>query len=169
MIPKTEIRDFGQFVAGLSEYNDFNGLCCEFAPFFVQPIDSAQSNSDIPVPDKYRQLIKGSITSNVTFVGKRRLVKDYSLFGTFYSGSVGESSLRTIAIDAGRVQGLRKNMLLRVVGDQFNLPGQYIKVTSVQRRTAVAVLIREVDDGGNETYPLFRPGMRVTTSPILNH
>ena len=60
--------------------------------------------------------------------------------------------------------------------------GQFIKVTSAGRRTAVAVLIREVDDRDNESYPLdpfesdkrvslppIRPGMRVTTSPILNN
>ena len=48
---------------------------------------------------------------------------------------------------------------------------------AVHRRTAAAVLIRQVDDNGNETYiqsnepisyPPLRPGMRVTTSPILD-
>jgi hypothetical protein len=72
-------------------------------------------------------------------------------------------------------------MLLRIAGVEF-LPSQYIQVTSVGKRTATAVLIRNVDDRNNESYiddnpasdqrlsyPPIRRGMRVTTSPILNN
>ena len=181
MIPKNEIKDFGQYVAGLSDYNDFNGPCCEFDPFFAEPVstvDLARSNSVIYIPDEYQQFIKRPITGYVNFVGKRRIVKHYGLAGKFYEASLGECSLRPIAINVGSFHGIRKNMLLRVMGDQFDLPGQFIKVTSVHRRTAVALLIRAVDDSRNETYlqsdkrisfPLIRPGMRVTTSPILGN
>ena len=181
MIPKTEFNDFGQYVAGLSHYNDFNGPCCEFDPFFAEPVsavDVIRSDSVISVPDEYQQFIKRPITGYINFVGKRRIVKDYGLTGTLFQSRLGECSLRFIAINVGRFHGISKNMLLRVMGDQFNLAGQYIKVTSVRRRTAFAVLIRPVDDKGNETYvesdkrislPLIRPGMRVTTSPIMNH
>ena len=180
MIPKIELKDFGRYVAGFSDYNDFNGPCCEFQPFFVAPVpavDVGRSHSGISVPDEYQQFIKQPITGYVTFVGKRRIVKDYGLDAKLFSSSLGECSLRTIAINVGRRHGIRKNMLLRVVGDQFNVPGQYIKITAVQGRTAVAVLIRRVDEHGNETYvdsdklitlPPLRAGMRVTTSPIIN-
>ncbi len=88
----------------------------------------------------------------VVSIGKRRIVKSYGLRGELYGHAFEASSLTPIAIDVGRRHGLRKNMLLRFAGDQFNLPGQYIRVTSVGSQTATAVLIRPVDERNNESY-----------------
>ena len=168
MIPKDEVKSFGQYIAGLHDYNDFNGPCCEFDPFFVAPVSTeARSVSTIVVPNGYQRFMRRPITGRIVSVGKPRMVKSYGLKGKLYSHSFAESSLTTIAIDVGRIHGLRKNMLLRLVGDQFSLPGQYIRVTSVGKRTASAVLIRPVDNQ-QTSFPPIRPGMRVTTSPILN-
>ena len=185
MVPKAEVKDFGQYVAGLSYYNDFNGPCCEFDPFFVwraTNAEPARSDEAVLIPDEYQRLMRQPITGRIVSVGKRRTVKYYRLQGKFYSHNFLEgASLTPIVIDAGRIQGLRKNMLLRITGSEF-LPSQYIQVTSVSRQTATAVLIRNVDDRNNESYiddnpasnqrlsyPPIHPGMRVTTSPILNN
>ena len=182
MIPKDEIQNFGQYVAGLRDYNDFNGPCCEFDPFFVSTREVTSGVAAIVVPDEYQRFISRPITGRIVSVGKRRIVKSYGLEGKLYSQSFEKSSLTPITIDVGRMHGLRKNMLLRFTGDQFNLPDQLIRVTSVGRQTASAVVIRSVDDGKNESYlvnlsgpnqrinfPPVRPGMRVTSSPILNN
>lgn len=184
MVPKDEVKDFGQYVAGLGHYTDFNGPCCEFDPFFVSPrstVELAGSDAAVLVPDEYQRFMRQPITGRIVSVGKRRTVKAYGLHGKFYSHYFLEGcSLTPLAIDVGRIHGIRKNMLLRLAG-QSDLPGQYIQVTSVGRQTAGAVLIRDVDDGNNESYidnpasdqrisyPPIRPGMRVTTSPILKN
>ena len=181
MIPKNEIKSFGHYVAGLRDYNDFNGPCCEFDPFFVSDdstVARAPVVSTILVPDEYKRFIPRPITGRIVSIGKRRIVKSYILGGKLHSQWLDESSLTPIAINVGRVHGLRKNMLLRFTGEQFNLPDQFIHVTSVGKRTAAAVVIRGIDDRNNESYfvtptqrdsfPPIRPGMRVTTSPILN-
>lgn len=185
MIPADELKDFGQYVAGLSDYNDFNGPCCEFDPFFVAPTAAGEiaGVAAITVPDKYQRFVKRPITGRIVSVGRRRVVKNYGLEGKFFSHWFLEnSSLTPITIDAGRIHGLKKNMLLRFAGEQFNVPDQFIQVISVGRQTANAVVIRGVDDRNHETYvvnpresdkrisfPAIRPGLRVTTSPILNN
>ena len=185
MIPADEIADFGQYVAGLSNYNDFNGPCCEFDPFFVAPraMGEVADVAAITVPDKYQRFMRPPITGRIVSVGRRRVVKDYGLEGKFFSQSfLDKSSLTPIKINAGRIHGLKKNMLLRFAGDQSDVPDQFIQVTSVGRQTATAVVIRGVDDGNQESYivnphesdkrisfPPIRPGLRVTTSPILKN
>jgi hypothetical protein len=170
MIPANEIKSFSQYVAGLSDYNSFNGPCCEFDPFFVAPVatgELASSVSSISIPDDYQRFMRRPITGRIVSIGKPRVVKSYGLDGEFYSQWLDKSSLTPIAVNVGRLQGIRKNMLLRLVGDQFNLPDQFIQVISVRRQTATAVIIRPV--AGRTSFPAIRPGMRVTTSPILNN
>ena len=170
MIPRDEIKSFGQYVAGLRDYNDFNGPCCEFDPFFISESTEARAPvvSTIVVPDEYQRFIPRPITGRIVSIGKRRIVKSYRLGGKLYSHWLAESSLTSFTINVGRIHGLRKNMLLRFAGEQFNLPGQFIHVSSVGRQTAAAVLIRGIDERNSEGPPI-RPGMGVTSSPILNN
>jgi len=186
MIPKDEMKDFGEYVAGLREYNDFNGPCCEFDPFFVSRVSTAgltqEGVSEILVPDEYQRFIRPPITGRVVSIGKRRIVKSYGMDRKLFSQLLDKRSLTPIEINIGRIHGLRKNMLLRFAGEQFNGFDQSIQITSVRRQTAVAVVIRSVDEHNQESYPEnpfesdkrinyppIRAGMRVTTSPILNN
>jgi hypothetical protein len=184
MVPKDEMKDFGQFIAGLREYNDFNGPCCEFDPFFVSKVSTEEiaSSSEILVPDEYQRFMRRPITGRILSIGKRRIVKKYGMERTLFSNLFEASSLTPITINIGRIRGLRKNMLLRLTGEQFYLWDQCIQITSVRKRTAVAVVIRSIDKRNHDSYidyasesdkrisfPPIRPGMRVTTSPILNN
>ena len=186
MIPQDQMKDFGEFVAGLRDYNDFNGPCCEFDPFFVSPVRAGQlasGVSDILVPDEYQRFMRPPITGRIVSIGERRIVKDYGMDRNLFGHLFQNSSLTTIAINIGRIHGIKKNMLLRFAGEQFNLPGQYIQITSVRRQTAVAVVIRSIDERNNDdsylenpvesdkrtSFPPLRAGMRITTSPILNN
>jgi len=86
MIPRDEIKDFGQYVAGLREYNDFNGPCCEFDPFFVSPGrgEVMSGISEIVVPDEYRRFMSPPLTGRIVLIGKPRIVKSYGLYGKLY-------------------------------------------------------------------------------------
>jgi hypothetical protein len=182
MIPKEEMPDFGQYIAGMRDYNDFNGPCCEFSPFFFSPVATGKLAQGVSVPDEYQRFMRPPITGLVVSIGKRRIVKDYGLDGKLYSALRPASSLTPITLNIGRIHGLRKNMLLRFVGEQFDLPSQYVRITSVAKQTAVAVVIRTIDKRNQESYlddspksdkrinfPPIRAGMRVTTSAILNN
>ncbi len=182
MIPKDEMKDFGDYVAGLRDYNDFNGPCCEFSPFFVSKVGFVPGVAEILVPDEYQRFMKPPITGRIVSIGKRRLVKEYGLHGMFFGQLLEASSLTPITIHIGKVHGLKKNMLLRFTGEQFNLPQQSIQITSVRKQTAVAIVIRSIDERNRDSYidydsepyrrirlPPIRAGMRVTTSPILNN
>ena len=182
MIPKDEMKDFSEFVAGLRNYNDFNGPCCEFDPFFVSEVGFVPGVSEILVPAKYQRFLKPPTTGHIISIGKRRIVKEYGIDGISFGHLFQESSLTRITINIGRIHGLRKNMLLRFTGEQFNFPSQYIQVTSVRKQTAVALVIRSIDKLNHDSYidydsesqrrisfPPIRAGMRVTTSPILNN
>jgi hypothetical protein len=48
MIPKDEIESFSQYVAGLHDYNEFNGPCCEFDLFFVSTIAMGEVVQGVP-------------------------------------------------------------------------------------------------------------------------
>jgi hypothetical protein len=182
MIPQEEIKNFGEFIAGLRDYNDFNGPCCEFDPFFVSKVSTDELAQGVSIPDEYQRFMRRPITGRIVSIGKRRIVRGYWMHRNLFGNLFPESSLTPIAIDIGRIHGLRKNMLLRFAGEQFNLREQYIQITSVRRQTAVAVVIRSIDKHNHEnyldnpiesdkriSYPPIRAGMRVTTSPILNN
>ena len=182
MIPKDEMKSFGDYVAGLRDYNDFNGPCCEFDPFFVSQVGFVPGVSEILVPDEYQRFLKPPITGHIISIGKRRIVKEYWIDGISFGHLFQESSLTPITINIGRIHGLRQNMLLRFAGEQFNLPSQFIQITSVRKQTAVALVIRSIDKLNHDSYidydsepnrqisfPPIRAGMRVTTSPILNN
>jgi hypothetical protein len=176
-----EIKSFGDYVGGFGQYNDFNGPCCEFSPFFTrQELKPQKSFPGVDVPKSYRKFIKAPVTAQITFVGKKRLVKNYGLQGQLYGHWFEKASLTSITVNAGRASGIRRNMLLRLIDEQGP---QYLKIIRVGKNASQGVLIRDVDNDGKETFfdynseskvpqeksflPI-RIGTRVTTSPISN-
>jgi hypothetical protein len=178
-VAEEEIKNFGDYVAGFGRYNDFNGACCEFSPFFTKS-DKPNQHKSFPavIPLKYQQLIKQPIKAQITFVGKKKVVNNYGLEGELYSTLFQKASLTPIIINAGRASGVRNNLLFRLIGE----PGpQYLKITRVRNKMSNGVIIRDVDDDGKERFfdydallkapkeirflPI-RIGTRVTTSPI---
>jgi hypothetical protein len=175
LVPKQELRSFGRYVAGFDEYNDFNGPCCEFSPFFTKTenLPKASLTSTVSVAQRYQSAIKRPITARIVFVEERKVVTNYGLEGRLYSQLFPRASLLPVTINAGRNVGVRNNMLFKLV-DQ---PGeQYLKITQTAKNRALGVVIRNVDennkevwhDGSKETpFPPIKIGTRVTTSPIL--
>jgi hypothetical protein len=176
-VPVARMRDFSDYAAGLGEYNDFNGPCCEFAPFFGK-VGDGTAQSDGPerpeVPRKYARLMQRPIEATIKSVGRKRAVKDYGIDGSFHSTLLGDVTLTPVRIDARRRRGLKPGLLFRLVGAPL---GQYLKITRVGRNHSDGVVIRRVNDAGRETCygpdsfedvvcPPVAVGARVTTSPL---
>jgi hypothetical protein len=173
-VPVEMLGEFGEYMAGLGRYNEFNGRCCEFAPeFLAARIDGPGEQVEHPVPPKYARFIKRPVEAEVTFVGKKKVVKDWGYEGKLYSEALGPVALIPVRINAGSGRGLKRNMLLRLVGQPDFY--QYLQVMRVARRTASGYVVRDISSGGKETYkdletgeekPLgpVEVGMRVTTS-----
>ena len=179
LVPEGEVAEFGEYVGGFDEYNDFNGPCCEFAPFLSSAArrDALKSFEEPSLPAPYARLMRGPIEAKIKSVGRRRVVKDYGMEGEFYGQWFERASLTPVTIDAGRNRRVRRGLLFRIVGSPY---GQYLKIVRVRPSSSEGVIIRSVDDDGLETfydsedgrsepqkkvYPPVNVGARVTTSP----
>lgn len=179
LIPEKDVANFGLYVGGFGQYNDFNGPCCEFAPFMSsEPRRDPQKSFEEPlVPAPYARLMRSPVEATITAVGRKRVVKDYGMDGELYGQSFGKASLTPVTINAGRGRGLKPGLLLRLVGEP---EGQYLKLTRVLASRSEGVVIRQVYDdgesysefptGGGEPqrkiYPPVKVGTRVTSAPI---
>lgn len=175
LVPEREMSGFGQYVAGLGQFNDFNGPCCEFAPFYTRrEEDGAGAGVDAPaVPRRYAGLMRRPFEATLTRVGRARRVREYGLEGEFYSSLLSDVTLTPVRLSAGRAPGMRPGLLFRFADGR---DGQYLKVTRVGRRASAGVVIRRLDEKGAEQciaprgvgYVRCQPlaaGARVTTSP----
>jgi hypothetical protein len=177
-VPVEMLKDFGEYMAGFGEYNNFSGECCEFAPnFLAVRIDRQEKEFDYPVPPEYRRFIKNPINAEVTFIGNKRRVKNWGYEGELYQQWIPQAVLIPVRINAGRENGVKLNMLFRLIGEPgFN---QYLQITRVHQRTASGYIVRDLNSEGKETYwdiddgqekplPPIKAGAKVTTSPVLD-
>ncbi|CAN5413541.1 hypothetical protein BH18ACI2_BH18ACI2_12960 [soil metagenome] len=176
LIPVEDISDFGNYVAGFGAYNDFNGPCCGFIPFFVTEIKgNSQAMPEMPVlPKEYRDYLKQPIQATITRVGRKKHVEDYGTEGEIYSKLHLRATLTPVRISAGRRDGVKPNMLFRLEGEP---EGQYLKITHVGLGSSEGVVVRDVEEGGKEecyyyldsiktvACPPITVGTRVTTQP----
>ncbi|MGH9880749.1 MAG: hypothetical protein ACRD6N_04880, partial [Pyrinomonadaceae bacterium] len=182
-VPDEEKEEFADYFGGFHPYNDFNGPCCDFSPFFERQDDSKQiaASQSMLVASVYQPFMKQPIRGQIVSVGRKRFVKDYTLNGELYGSFFEKASLTPVVLNVGKRQGVKRNMLFRLIA----VPGyQYLKVTDVGHRGSRGVVVRHLDDDGKETYfeseqryqePIkkgfarVRVGMRVTTSPISDN
>ncbi len=178
-VPVEDLNDFGLYYhAGLREYNEFNGQCCEFAPnFLCQRIDAKGDRPFYPVPAQYAHFIRNPIEGTITFVGKKRRVKNWGYQGELYGQWMERAILIPVRVDLRGDHRLRKNMLFRLVGE----PGfaQYLQIIKIGARTSLGYVVRDMSFGGKETYrdtpegekkllPPIHVGTKVTTKPTVD-
>ena len=178
LIPEDSLSDFGNYAAGFGAYNDFNGSCCDYAPFLVE-----NTKADPPVkpvrpvvPKEYEFFLKPPIEATIRYVGRQRIVKDYETKGELYYHLQQKASLTSVRINAGKNQGVKRGLLFRLVTIPIE-KGKYLKITRVGAEFSEGVVVREVDDEGKEIYYDYEAhqnmphtpvvvGTKVTTSPL---
>lgn len=167
-VPVEMLADFGKFRAGLGDYNEFNGSCCDFAPDFLGGrIDRRDKPLPTGVPARYKHFIKDPITGTITFVGKQRRVRGWGYRGKLYSQWMEKAVLIPVSIDVGSWHGVKKNMLFRMSSEpQFE---RYLQVREVNRRRSKGYVVRDISFGGDQDKPLppIRVGIKITTSPMM--
>jgi hypothetical protein len=175
LVPVERLAAFGQFRAGLGDYNNFNGSCCEFRPdFLCSKIDPAENSVPTLIPPKYAHFFQSPITAQITSVGGRKTVRDWRYDGVLYREWMEKAVLIPVTINAGRRNGVKPNMLFRLIGaPDFE---QYLQIVRVNTRTSYGYVVRDVSFEQQEKYyddetkvekplPPIRIGIRVTTSP----
>jgi len=174
-VPVERLQAFGQFRAGLGDFNNFNGKCCEFIPdFLAAKIDAAENAVAKSIPSNYAHFIQEPITAQITSVGPKRMVKDWHYDGVFFSDWMDKAVLIPVTIDAGRRSGVKPNMLFRLIGEPDF--AQYLQIVRVNMRTSYGYVVRDTSFKKQETYydsetkkekllPPIRIGIGVTTSP----
>ncbi|HEX8455808.1 MAG TPA: hypothetical protein VF656_00660 [Pyrinomonadaceae bacterium] len=177
-VPVEMLKDVGDYMAGFGEYNEFNGQCCEFRPnFLARRIDRPDVKFDYPVSPAYAKFIKQPVEAEITFVGRKKTVKDWGYQGELYGQWMERAVLIPVKISAGRAHGVKPNMLFRLIGEPNFY--QYLHVMRVYRRTASGYIVRDISGNGKETYtdyetnrekplPPIKVGTKVTTSPVRN-
>lgn len=152
LVAEEEMADFGDYAAGLGRYNQWVSIIfLDYSPFFFHVGEDAPGGSPSPaVPPAYQSFLKSPVEAKVTSVGRRVLRRDYHIAGENSSATFERASLTYVTIDAGAESGVKPGMILRVVrgGEEEDS----LLVVRAGRRASTAVVVRDLDERGAETY-----------------
>ena len=151
LVAEDEMEEFGDYVAGLGSHNgQFLGVFLEYEQFFRGP-DRGGRGGDAPpvVPPGYERFIKKPIEARVTSAGRRALKRDYTLGDENTSRTYERASVTPVTIDAGTERGVKEGMIFRVTRPA---EGDTVVVLRAGRRASEAVVVRDVDERGTETF-----------------
>lgn len=153
LVAEGEMEGFGDYAAGLGEYNGYTDfMYVEHTTFFSRSgaREGDARPGDAPVvPPGYERFLKRPIEARVTSVGRRVLRRNYTVNGGHTSQTFGHASLTHVTIDAGTGQGVKAGMVFRVTRPG---EGDTVVVLRAGRRASTAAVIRDVGDGGAETF-----------------
>ena len=171
LVPEDQLAAFGDYAAGLGMFNedpDFSAPV--WVDYFVKLGDAPPDPAATPVlPAGYERFARRPVTAEITAVVKRALKRERG-----DDGSLDYYSLTTVKLNAGRADGVRRGMILRVAESAEE---EEVEVTSVGRDSSVGVIVREVDEqrrdvyadpqeeGRVKPYPAVAAGWRLTTNP----
>lgn len=151
LIPIENLKDFGLFQAGLGEYNDFNGDCCEFTPSFTNHKMEGDLSLSV-IPEKYKRFLVKPISGKIISVGKKKVVNEWSYEGKLYSRWMDKTALVPVKINVGRKQGVKKNMLFSIIDGLEYENIQYVQIIKVYENTSQGFVVREFTYEGKEVY-----------------
>lgn len=147
-IEEEEMDEFGDYVAGLGGYNGrFVYPLLGYEEFFTR--GGGKKSATPVVPPGYERFIKRPVEARVISAGRRVLKKDYVLKGANTSAEYEHASVTRVTIDAGTEQGVKEGLLFRVTRPD---EGDTVFVTRAGRRTSEAVVVRDLDERGRETF-----------------
>lgn len=185
LVPEAEISGFGDYVAGLGEYNDPNFSLIDFAPFFVKSMnreasgdnDESKTNPTAQhfvapvVPVGYERFIRKPIEAQIIARGKPYVRYDPD-------NEWWNKLIIPVTVDAGRAEGLTPKLVLHILDSPgAEEKGELVLITKVNARTARGVIERSVrkqpcvkfhktDDCTNPEYDEVNLGSRLTTNPV---
>lgn len=178
MIDEKDIGDFGDYAAGLGDYNGLLAFPLEVSHFMHSLGPDEPHAAPTPlVPPGYEQLLKRPVEAVITSVGRRKLAADYSCkFSSDimrFSDHHERASLTFVTVAAGSEHGLKPGAFLRVSNPD---KGENVRLTQVGKLSSTGVIVRDIDERGKETfydhdaeresvYPKVRAGWELTTAP----
>jgi hypothetical protein len=157
LIAEGEMGDFGDYVAGLGEYNGYDAFfILEYNPFFSRSVEGAEEKKEEDgggappvVPPGYERFIKKPIEARITSVGRRDLKTDYTIEGEHTSQTFTRASVTHVTINAGTEQGVKERIVFRVARPA---EGDTVFILRAGPRTSTAIVVRDVDERGAETF-----------------
>lgn len=162
LVPRNKIASFGDYVAGLGQYNDWllNGVG---AIFFLTKLDSqSDAANDTPiVPDGYQRFLKKPVDATVLSVGRAYVKR--SIDNEWWDNLVTPVTLKLSRL------GVKRGLKLRIIGSD-----ELIEVTSVNRQSAQGKIVRSVrrkpcvkfdpdDDCSDNVYEAIKVGIKGST------
>lgn len=184
LVPEDQISEFGDYVAGLGEYNNRDFRLAEYALFFSKPAENGNKSTEnrdatTTITDKfiapvvplgYERFLKRPIDGRITSRG-RSYVRPNG------DNEWWDELIIPVVVNAGSAQGLKPKMVLRVINDAESSVGdEYVEITAVSPNSAKGFIGRPVrkipcikfdpaDDCQNPDYSAISVGARVTTNP----
>lgn len=184
LVSEDAMPDFGDYVAGLGEFNRHHFVHYVFSYAFFQkmsdgePDDAASEakpdDTAVIVPPGYEHFLKRPLEGEITSVGRRAVRRDYE-----YKNAEGEvvlysalASITPVSVNVGTEHGAKPEMILR-----SRDTGEEVRLTRVGKHSSSGVLVRSLDEQRKETYydhdaerqrvyPRVAVGWRLTTSPF---
>lgn len=182
LIEEKEMASFGNYIAGLGNYNfsDFHySFSTEFLTRFGrEDTDQTDEAKDRPpvvvVPDEYARYLKQPIEATITRVGRVQVHKTYGYQNSDGTGATHTApvNLTTVVVSAGTAQGLKRGMFLNVIDPRQN---ERVRILRVGRTSSTGVIVRDLDENGQEVlfdheteerYSKIVAGRKLTTSPF---
>ena len=177
LIPENRMSEFGDYVAGLGEYNESDVYYWLLSPFFYQLSDSKinEDTSSPILPTEYERFLKPPIKGEIVAIGKRQVRKGYSYESPsgYGASSLDYVSLNYVTVNTGKGNGAKKGLRLRIVKTDEEL-----RLIQVGKYTSIGIIVRYLDDNKKETYydneseqtkiyPKIVIGWKLTTSPFF--
>ena len=184
LVAINEIRDFGNYIAGLGNYNDPNRFLLDQIEFFTQRRDrvlsetpASEPNAVARVDDRpfvfppgYEQYLKKPIDAQITEINSGYRKKTENEWW--------DDSIIRVKINVGSAHGVRRQMNFKVIGSKgFGGTDETVEVTSVGLRSSQGRIVRTIrksscvkidaaDDCKEVEYQTLKVGQRITTDPF---
>lgn len=177
LVPLSEIAEFGDYAAGLGDFNGLNAFdSLESSYFYTKYAGKNAVVYDVPVlPEPYQRILKKPITGVITSVGNTRLKRNYSYefnSKTFKFGSNHVlASLTFVRVNVGSRDGAKVGLFMRVAEDDAV---DIVRLIRIGKTSSTGVIVRDVFEDGEpdqvenaedeKPYPSIAVGWKVTTA-----
>lgn len=184
LVADDQIREFGNYVAGLGNYNDPNRFLLDAIEFFTksrkvvlsEPVTSETNEaarvdeSPFVLPPGYERYLKKPIDAQITEIGPGYRKRTENQWW--------DDSIIRVKINAGSAHGVQRRMSFKVIDSKgFGGSDEAVEVTHVGLRSSQGRIVRTIrkrpcvkidatDDCKEIEYQTLKVGQRITTNPF---